>query len=48
MATLEPAGNESALTFADGRAIRYLWRKLRVSSNEYVWADGAGRAIVQF
>lgn len=48
MATFEPSGNESALTFVDGRAARYLWRKLGVGNNEYVWADSAGKAIVQF
>lgn len=48
MATLDSSGNDSALTFADGRANRYTWQKAGVANNEHLWLDSAGQPIVGF
>lgn len=48
MATLTPSGGDSTLTFADGRANRYTWRKSGVANSEHLWLDSAGRPIAQF
>ena len=48
IATLKPEGGESVFTFADGRAERYLWRKMSVGTSEHLWTDSAGKPLIQF